>query len=937
MKKYILSALTILIVTSVFSQSVFNKVGGICFRVDDHQIGGSKWRDYNRVFNKYGFKFSLGIDAQKLLTDTAGVNALREVAASGHELMDHTPSGTTAYITFASNQKSDTLFFAGKKGVHHINNIQNRVCLSIDSVITGTTINEGLVDVFGNTVISQSNGEFKDFSSPISISNLYFPTMNLVCTWNTLQNKNQNDPDTVLINNYWQESLKLDTMRGIPFHKLTNTDIKMTKDALKLLIERTQYVYDSLGLPRPKTWIQPGGPCAQLNKQEVKELMGYEYGFTAGATYPNPSFKLYNEVDSLENKRFALQNLDINDESNYFQSLINIVADNSAKHTHSFTLSHFFKPIGGWDAYIGRTDSLLAWCQTNNIPVRNTNKWASILFDSTPNPYVNIIPELYTDLNYNGIPDGYTGPFANFDSTDGVQRSKGRSMSRSTSGMLFSINLLGGVEKGWNRLSMHTKGSLPTDSFRVAINLPELPNSNKFYNLAANTSDWREVSTMVYIDPRASRINFQVNALRNNNTGLAKISGVQLRKLSNIRVATNYKKSITTDKSFGIFSLNQFVIDSAYSPLEFKANIKNGNMVSANVDSISGSVNIRKPSIFWVGIDSMMVSANNNDKTSDSAYIYVEAAYPRICTGSKITLKSDATYGSNFTWIDGGNEVNADSITYTPAQSAWYMVKYTNLNNNIVMDSIYVNVDTQKPSITIAKDTIICKNSSALFTINNPGSITWTDLNNNVLANGPSYQLSNAIADLKLYINNTINSCSAKDSINVTVRPNKILIVKVISKLINTGNSTTFDIAVPSYASVTLLNSPYNTFSYQNGVVLFNPKNSFNGKDSALFLVSDGRCAFDSIWLKVSVGGSGINQIELETFKVFPNPTKGDVTIDITSNGSMRIFNLLGQLVLQLPLNTGKNYINIGNLNKGVYTIQIVANEKVLNRTLIKE
>lgn len=298
MKKYLLSVLSILLIYSAFSQNVYNKVGGICFRVDDHQ-GAVKWRDYNRVFNKYGFKFSLGIDAQGFLTDTAGVNALREIVANGHELMDHTPSGTTAYIAFASNQKSDTLFFTGKKGVHHINNAQNRVCLSIDSVITGTTINEGLVDVYGNTVISQSNGEFKNFSSPISISNLYFPTINLVCTWNTLQNKNQNDPDTVLINNYWQETVKLDTMRGIPFHKLTNTDIKMTRDALKLLVERTQYVYDSLGLPRPKTWIQPGGPCAQLNKQEVKELMGYEYGFTAGATYPNPSFKMYNEVDSL--------------------------------------------------------------------------------------------------------------------------------------------------------------------------------------------------------------------------------------------------------------------------------------------------------------------------------------------------------------------------------------------------------------------------------------------------------------------------------------------------------------------------------------------------------------------------------------------------------------------------------------------------------------
>ena len=108
-------------------------------------------------------------------------------------------------------------------------------------------------------------------------------------------------------------------------------------------------------------------PIVSTNKQEVKELMGLEYGFTAGATYPTPSYKMYNEVDSLKNKRFAMQNLDINDESNYFQSLINIIADNTAKHTHSFTLSHFYNPIGGWDSYLGRTDSLLAWCKLNDI------------------------------------------------------------------------------------------------------------------------------------------------------------------------------------------------------------------------------------------------------------------------------------------------------------------------------------------------------------------------------------------------------------------------------------------------------------------------------------------------------------------------------------------------------------------------------------------
>jgi hypothetical protein len=70
---------------------------------------------------------------------------------------------------------------------------------------------------------------------------------------------------------------------------------------------------------------------------------------------------------------------------------------------------------------------------------------------------------------------------------------------------------------------------------------------------------------------------------------------------------------------------------------------------------------------------------------------------------------------------------------------------------------------------------------------------------------------------------------------------------------------------------------------------------------------------------------------------VYPNPAKGDVTIDITGKGSMSLYNLLGQLIMQLPLNNGKNIINISSLNNGVYTIQIVSNEKVLNHNLIKE
>ncbi|MCX6186544.1 MAG: T9SS type A sorting domain-containing protein, partial [Bacteroidetes bacterium] len=719
--------------------------------------------------------------------------------------------------------------------------------------------------------------------------------------------------------------------------KLSVYDIKMSKDALKLLVERTRYVYDSLGLPKPKTWIQPGGPCAQLNKQEVKELMGLEYGFTAGATYPTPSYKMYNEVDSLKNKRFAMQNLDINDESNYFQSLINIIADNTAKHTHSFTLSHFYNPIGGWDSYLGRTDSLLAWCKLNDIPIRNTNKWASIMFDSIPNPYVNVIPDLYTDLNYNGIPDGYTGPFADFDSTDGVTRSKGRSMSRSTNGMYYSINLLGGVEKGWNRLSMYTKGAFSTDSIRVALNMAELANSTKYYNLAANTTDWKEVSTMVYIDPKATRVTMQVFSLRGNNTtGLVKLSGVQLRKLSNIKVA-KFKKTITADNNFNSIGINELVIDSAYSMKEFKTKIYTANNISATLDTVNGKVTIVKPSMFWVGIDSLKVVCQNGDNTSDSNYVYFESKYPSLCAGNKIILRSNSYYGSNFKWTDGSNEIVADSVTYTPTQSIWYKVQYKDKSNNSIFDSIYVMVDTQKPIITFLRDTVLCQNSSATFTISNSGSISWYDNSNKLLVNGNTLQLNSVKESQKLYIINKINSCESRDSIFVSVHPNVMLSQKIITKSVVKGNTANFDLVVPVYASVTLLNTPFNKFTYQNGIVLFDPKTNFIGKDSALFLVSDSKCAFDSIWLKVSVGNTSINQVESELVKIYPNPAKGDINIDVNSNGILSVYNLLGQLVMQSPFNIGKNYFNISSLNNCVYTLQLLVDDKVLIRTLVKE
>jgi hypothetical protein len=222
-----------------------NKVGGVCFRIDDHQ-GAVNWRALNTTFNKYGKKFTLGINASKLIGDTASVNALKEIVASGHELADHTPDHNMTY--FNVNVVQDTNVFRYNAGVDHF--YGKKVCLKIDSVITTNYTLEGLVNVNGSILITQNNGEWKDMGAPIYYSNIYLPYFGKTYCYSNLLNKNQNDPDTMTLQSYWGEPINLGMVNGIAYHRLTQYDIKHTMAALQLMFNRTNYILDSFGLPR---------------------------------------------------------------------------------------------------------------------------------------------------------------------------------------------------------------------------------------------------------------------------------------------------------------------------------------------------------------------------------------------------------------------------------------------------------------------------------------------------------------------------------------------------------------------------------------------------------------------------------------------------------------------------------------------------------------
>ncbi|MDA3893974.1 MAG: glycosyl hydrolase family 8 [Salinivirgaceae bacterium] len=78
---------------------------------------------------------------------------------------------------------------------------------------------------------------------------------------------------------------------------------------------------------------------------------------------------------------------------------------------------------------------------------------------------------------------------------------------------------------------------------------------------------------------------------------------------------------------------------------------------------------------------------------------------------------------------------------------------------------------------------------------------------------------------------------------------------------------------------------------------------------------------------------SANNEIAVENLKVYPTPANSQVTIEVTKDTEVVLFDLTGQVVYREQLSMGKQQINISKLKTGVYIV------KALNKTkrLIKQ
>jgi Secretion system C-terminal sorting domain len=90
---------------------------------------------------------------------------------------------------------------------------------------------------------------------------------------------------------------------------------------------------------------------------------------------------------------------------------------------------------------------------------------------------------------------------------------------------------------------------------------------------------------------------------------------------------------------------------------------------------------------------------------------------------------------------------------------------------------------------------------------------------------------------------------------------------------------------------------------------------------------------------QISVGVATASNFKLQTPKIYPNPNSGKFTIEVADfkNVAIEIYNLTGQLVKQIALNSVQQIINLSKQPNGLYLLKITNNGQISTHRIIKQ
>ncbi|MGB0806283.1 MAG: T9SS type A sorting domain-containing protein, partial [Salibacteraceae bacterium] len=274
-----------------------------------------------------------------------------------------------------------------------------------------------------------------------------------------------------------------------------------------------------------------------------------------------------------------------------------------------------------------------------------------------------------------------------------------------------------------------------------------------------------------------------------------------------------------------------------------------------------------------------------------------------------------------------------NSINVNPLANATYTVTVTSSLSCSSVESIDVIVN-DLPIISTSNDTTVCAGDTITITSSsNAANTVW-----NTGSTSTSITVSPAQNSNYVILATSNLGCLISDTINITVE-NALPISIGNDILLNDVSlqSVTYD-AGNGFISYLWNNNTIN----QTITINYDPLKSGAVDTISVIATSISGCkSFDTAFVTYDIP-SGLEGFDLELFEfmLYPNPTKGEVTLAFGSFipvTSINVYDINSRLVHQQLINENLDSVNMNlfNLNPGVYFIQVNSNQKALLKRII--
>jgi len=285
-----------------------------------------------------------------------------------------------------------------------------------------------------------------------------------------------------------------------------------------------------------------------------------------------------------------------------------------------------------------------------------------------------------------------------------------------------------------------------------------------------------------------------------------------------------------------------------------------------------------------------------------------------VCQGTSATLT--ATGNGFLTWTTPNV---SNGVAFVPVTTATYNVVATGFNNCTNNDQVTVTV-LALPDVEAGADQTICSGESV--TLNGQGAVSyqWTG--------GASNNVSFAPATTATYtVTGTgINGCENTDQVTVVVNATPVATISVV-------NDVTLA-ASPAGMNYTWINCASGTDVPNGSTANFTA--IANG--SYAVIVTSAQGCSDQSDCEI-IDAVGLDQIANIEMSVNPNPTAGDLTINIPTEltAQAQVFDAQGKLVLDASNVSNGSVLNLMNMTTGVYMVRITAADSVQTFRVVKQ